>query len=131
MTSAQFATVFISSITVNRDGRQRRELTDIDSLAESIRLNGLIHPPVITRENTLVVGERRIAACLLLGWSEIPIQYIDTLDPLALKLVELEENVKRVNVSWQAHNKTITAYHHLFKATKAKWNKSKNTADTG
>ncbi len=131
MTSAQFATVFISSITVNRDGRQRRELTDIDGLAESIRLNGLIHPPVITRENTLVVGERRIAACLALGWSEITIQYIDTLDPLALKLVELEENVRRVNLSWQDHNKTITAYHHLCQETKSDWNKSATAAALG
>ena len=63
MTSGTFHIVALDSIVVKRDERQRRELSDIDVLADSIRRLGLIHPIVVTRgELELVAGERRLAA---------------------------------------------------------------------
>lgn len=113
MTSGAFQTVMIDSIQINRGDRQRKVLEKIPELAESIRAVGLINPPVITRDNSLIAGERRLEACRSLGWLEIPVQFSDTLDPVALHLIELEENVKRVDLSWQDQNDAIAAYHKL------------------
>ena len=63
MLSGEFHTVAISSIVVNRDDRQRKELKKIPELAASISRIGLLHPPVIDRDGTLRVGERRLTAC--------------------------------------------------------------------
>ena len=46
MTSGIFHIVPLDKITVKRDDRQRKELTDIDILADSIRRLGLIHVAV-------------------------------------------------------------------------------------
>lgn len=115
MTSGVFVSVELDSITVRED-RQRRDLGDLTDLRESIRRNGLIHPIVITREGILVAGERRLSACRQLGLTSISAQYADTLLPDELELIELEENVKRKDLSWQEHNSAISRFHALHKA---------------
>lgn len=129
MTSGSFASVPISSITVNREERQRRVLDDahILSLSDSISKRGLIHPPVITRDNVLVVGECRVAAVSRLGWTNIPVQYIDELDNTALRAVELEENVRRKNLEWREECLAVKEYHDLRRAEEPVWRQE----DTG
>lgn len=60
--------------------RHRKDLGDVASLAKSIADIGLLHPVVITPDGTLIAGERRIAACKLLGWQEIPATVVDLQD---------------------------------------------------
>lgn len=110
-----------SLIVVDRDSRQRRELTDIEELAESIRNIGLINPIVITRDLTLIAGERRLTACLQLGLTPVPVRYFDDLSPLERHLIELEENVKRVDLSWADHVAAVAEYHRLLKDSNPDW----------
>jgi ParB family transcriptional regulator, chromosome partitioning protein len=60
-----------------RGVRHRRDLGDIDSLARSIAEIGLLHPIVIRPDGVLIAGERRLAACKALGWSEIPVRIME------------------------------------------------------
>lgn len=115
MTSGVFHLIPMTDITVKRDERQRRELTQIDVLADSIRRLGLIHPIVVTRSLELVAGERRYAACTMLGWPSIPVQYVDELDPKTLEAIELEENIKRQDISWQDYVRAVQKYHKIRK----------------
>ena len=85
MTSGIFDQVLIDSIIVNRQERDRSELTDIDELAKSIADNGLIHPLIITRENVLITGERRLTAIKQLGWTLVSVQYVEDLTVKELK----------------------------------------------
>lgn len=121
MTSGQFEFVSPDSIFVNREGRQRRKLEDIESLAKSIAENGLIHPPVIRRSGELVVGERRWTAIKSLGWTSMPVQWIDELSELELHAIEYEENVSRVDISWQDRVTAVEAYHKLRQAQDPAW----------
>jgi ParB-like chromosome segregation protein Spo0J len=57
--------------------RHRRGLGDIDSLARSIAEVGLLHPVVIRSDGVLIAGERRLAACKALGWSEVPVRIME------------------------------------------------------
>jgi hypothetical protein len=122
MTSGNFTTLEISSILINRPERQRRELTNLQELADSIRKTGLIHPPVVTRDRVLVAGERRLTACRdLLGWSHISVQFTDTMDEAELHLIELEENVKRVDLDWKDQCRAMAEYHEVRKKLDPAW----------
>ena len=58
--------------------RHRRDLGDLEALADSIRERGLLHPIVITADNLLVCGERRLRACRdVLGWERIPARVME------------------------------------------------------
>jgi N6-adenosine-specific RNA methylase IME4/ParB-like chromosome segregation protein Spo0J len=59
--------------------RYRRDLGDIKPLAESIAEVGLLHPVVVTPEGRLIAGQRRLEACRLLGWPDIPVTVVDLL----------------------------------------------------
>lgn len=121
MTSGKFKSFPLSGITIDRATRQRRELTGIDDLAASIEKIGLINPPVIRKDGTLVAGERRVTACQQLGWSHIPVQFIEDLPELEAKLIELEENLRRVDLSWQDQAAAIAQYHDLSAQSNEEW----------
>lgn len=112
MTSGQFKSFPVSSITVNPD-RQREDVGDISDLAESIRRSGLIHPVVVTAEGVLVAGERRLNAIRALGWTNIPVQFTDDLSDIDLHVIELEENIRRKNLTWQEEAAAVAKYHEL------------------
>lgn len=125
MTSGNFHSIPLSSISIARETRQRRVVDDIGPLADSIRRLGLIHPIVITREHLLVAGERRTEACRYLGWDQIPAQYVDEVSPRILFLIELEENIKRKDLTWQEHNESVVRYHELSKEEDPNWSTAK------
>lgn len=121
MTSGIFHTGLIDEIKIKRGERQRRVLTGIAELADSISRIGLLHPIVVTRDHTLVAGERRLAAFKALGRTHIPYQFTDEVDPAALRLLELEENVRRVDISWQEQAAATAEYHALRAAATPEW----------
>ena len=65
------ATRCIGEITIGE--RHRRDLGDIDSLAQSMAAIGLLNPITITPDGRLLCGERRLRAAQLLGWQTIPV----------------------------------------------------------
>ncbi|GAA4652053.1 hypothetical protein GCM10023116_43370 [Kistimonas scapharcae] len=65
----------IASIIV--EGRFRKEMGDLQALADSIKKNGLLQSVGITKDNRLVFGGRRLEACKLLGMTHIPYREID------------------------------------------------------
>lgn len=93
--------------------RIRVDLGDIDGLCTSIKKFGLIQPIVlgtIGDEIVLIAGGRRLAALRRLGWAVIAhgVHYIwkDEVNEhedkkLRFKSMEIEENVKRKDLSWQ------------------------------
>lgn len=131
MTSGTFSSVPIASIVVDRANRQRRELRNIDELAESIFRIGLIHPPVITRDGLLVAGERRLTACRQLGWTDISVQFADDLSDYELQSIELEENVKRLNLTWQEEVDAVARFHELKAANEPEWNQERTAEELG
>lgn len=121
MTSGIHHTVPISSIIIDRASRQRRDLTGIEELAESISRVGLIHAPVITRDSVLIAGERRIEAMKSLGWTETVIQFSDEIDPETLHSIELEENIKRVDMTWQDRALAVAKFHEIRQGQDPEW----------
>ena len=111
-------TLHVSSVIV-KEGRQRKTFAreDLISLAESIRDTVLINAIVVeSLDNpTLIAGERRLRVLTALAAKDIPFRYNDTeyvgglipvvvggdLSPLELQEIELAENLRRTNLTWQ------------------------------
>lgn len=85
---------------------------ELDELAMSIKTNGQIQPIVLTQDFTIVVGERRVRACKQLG---IPVWYTVTniTKETVLKELELEENLRRTDLTWFDRAKAIREIHNL------------------
>lgn len=131
MTSGRFAPYPIDQIWVERSERQRRELSYISDLAESIKRKGLIHPPVISENGKLIVGETRWEACKLLGWTSIPVQFAEDMTHEELYELELEENVKRRDLTWQEEVAAVERLHR-YKAERIEgWTQDDTAAAIG
>jgi len=131
MTSGTFRSIEIESISVNRAGRQRKEISqeDIEALGESIRKIGLIHPIVIQRDtHELIAGERRFLAHKWLGLTHVMSQYADEVDPLELKVIELEENTRRKDLTWQEQCLAIDEYNSIMLQRDPTWTQSSTAA---
>ena len=122
-------TLPLTSIHIS-ENRQRRnfDLKELNDLGESIKKVGLLHPVVLRKsilnddmqghvdyEHILVSGERRLRALgdiYALGGvirydnqtvplGEVPYVDLGDLDELAREEAELDENIKRKDLSWQ------------------------------
>ena len=128
----------LSSITIPTN-RQRREFDPqkLEELKASIELSTarntqLLHPPVLRREGDkliLVAGETRLKAIsdiFALGGSflysgrifpaeagEIPYTDLGELSPLEAMEAELDENIRRKDLTWQEHAAAVKALHEL------------------
>ena len=137
---AFFNTIPASAILIS-PARQRQEFDPeaLQELVVSIENNGLMHPPVLRQEGDsfyLVAGERRLRAikqifelggkfiCNEVEFSSdqavIPYVALGNLSPLEAEEAELDENLKRRDLTWQelasAHDrlhKLRTAQHAL------------------
>lgn len=133
MTEMQIADIRIGE-------RFRKDMGDLDALAASIREHGLLHPPAVTEDGTLIAGHRRIQACLRLGMSTIPVRRIAVADLLS---AERDENQVRkdftpseaVAVARAIEDRLKAASHERRSAAaKARWARQKegevNVADS-
>lgn len=87
----------ITKIKIN--DRIRKDFGDIAELAADIEQNGLINPPVVNKEYALLAGERRLRACKMLGWEQIPVTMMDTRDAEHELNIEISENDCRKDFS--------------------------------
>jgi ParB/RepB/Spo0J family partition protein len=74
--------------------RFRKDLGKINDLVESLNKYGQLQPVVVNRDYELIAGGRRLAACLL-AERQVGIVFKDTIDPLLMRELEVEENVQR------------------------------------
>lgn len=68
--------------------RFRKDMGDLQALADSIAAEGLLQPVGVTETNDLVFGQRRLRACELLGWTDIPSRVVHVSSILAGEYAE-------------------------------------------
>ena len=104
----------IDPTTIVRGERQRKDLGDLGPLMRSIAATGQINPVIIDDNDppNLIAGERRTEACTRLG-IQVLVRPLSSLDPHTRHIIELEENVKRKDLSWQEQVQAIADYHTL------------------
>lgn len=127
--SYEFQEVPVKDIRL-RLQRNRKEFKT-DDLENSIARNGLIHPIVIDREMFLVAGERRWRAHKKLKMETIQVHYLDQLDLYEARAIELEENIKRVDLTWKESCLAAAEYHKMRLEADPEWTKAKTAEAIG
>jgi ParB family chromosome partitioning protein len=88
---------------------------DLAELADSLRRDGLLQPPVVRRKGDgryeLIAGERRLRAARLAGFQTVPVVVRNCTDQQAMVLA-LVENLQRKDLN---PIETAQAYHRLLK----------------
>lgn len=123
------------------ESRQRKEFNNLETLAESISRVGLLNPIIVTRDFVLVAGERRFRAWKSLAEAEsilggntfdlIPVHYLDQLDSHELRIVELDENLRREDLPWQEQANAVKEIHELLAADNTNWSLTATAARIG
>ncbi len=85
----------------------------VEELAESIRTMGLISPILLDDNNRLIEGECRIRAHQHLGLTKIPYVKRSKLTQTDLDMLELEANLRRLEMTWQENCLGILKVHNL------------------
>ncbi|HAE21142.1 MAG TPA: chromosome partitioning protein ParB [Spirochaetaceae bacterium] len=85
--------VDISRIKLKK--RLRKDLGEIEGLADSMARFGQLHPLVLTKRYVLVSGRRRLEAAKSLGWSTIEAIMLEGRSKAQLLELEIDENVYR------------------------------------
>ncbi len=76
--------------------RIRKDFGNIQELADDIKENGLINPPVVTPDTfELIAGERRLRAMQLLGYQQVEVRAMAVKDALHQLKIEISENENR------------------------------------
>lgn len=130
MITDQYQRVDLADIRVNRETRQRTVIK-VDGLLDSIKAHGVLNPIIIDKGFNLIAGERRLEACKALGLPDIPCRFIEDLSPLQAQIVELEENLKRTDLSWQDNTRAIAKIHQLYGESQPGWNQSQTAKTLG
>jgi len=112
-----------------------RPLDDrVSEVAESYAEYGQLQPIILQPTNgrfTLVDGLHRLNAAKLLKWPAIGATYTDEIDPIRLREIELEVNVKRIEMSWQDRLRAIAELHQLRVAANPKASLEATAATAG
>ena len=85
--------ILIDDIVVKK--RVRKEMGDLAPLMASMRKHGQMNPVVLTGENELIAGHRRLQAARELGWSAVDAVRIEKLGAIEKIEMELDENIHR------------------------------------
>src|SRR5271157_408049 len=112
---------------------RQRALNDahVSALAVSMKDIGLVQPIVINQKNRLVAGGHRLAAAIKLGWSSIDVCYRETMSEAELQELELTENLKRLDLTWQERVIAIAKIHDLKRRSAALDSKTWGQKETG
>lgn len=111
--------------------RRLRYLGDLRPLANSISGIGLLHPLIVTSDYLLISGSRRLAAMKLLGWKEVPVRVVSTLeDTLSALRIEREEDAcRQITSSAEKSNREIESDRPALKDLHCQWGISLLVAD--
>lgn len=113
------------------EDRGREDYGDLQELADSISELGIIHPPTIAGEGELIAGGRRLAAMKLLGVNPVPVNRRENMPKHLIVELELEENIKRLDMKWQEKVLLIYKTHELKNVESIKRGKSWKQSETG
>ena len=101
---------------VKEDIHTKRDMGDLEELAESIKSKGVIQPITVSEDMQLIAGSRRLAAAKLAGLDFIEAIIRPVKDVIDAKEVELFENLHRKDLSWQEECQQVAEIHRLYQA---------------
>jgi len=113
---AQLSNISLDKIFVREQVRTKFNDESLRELAENIKINGLIQPLVIHRENDkffLICGERRFRAMSLISMKEAPCFILENKTKEELMAIQFSENQAREDLHYIDQADSIYGYQKL------------------
>jgi len=113
---AQLSNIALDKIFVREQVRTKFNDESLRELAENIKINGLIQPLVIHRENDkffLICGERRFRAMNLISMKEAPCFILENKTKEELMAIQFSENQAREDLHYIDQADSIYGYQKL------------------
>lgn len=111
----------VETLWVDRAKRQRREILtpegnfiNSDGLVESVRERGVLSALLCHRSGEIIFGERRWTAAKLSNTSHVPVRYVEDMPELEARKIELEENLRRKDLSWRDYVAAVSGLHATY-----------------
>lgn len=120
---AQLANISLAQIEVREQVRTKFNDESLRELGENIKINGLIQPLVLHRENNkfvLVCGERRFRAMTLIDMREAPCFILENKSKEELMAIQFSENQAREELHYIDQADSIYGYQKLTGASERK-----------
>lgn len=112
----------IEKVIVKRAERQRTLIeVESDGLLDSIKARGILNPIILDKDFNLIAGERRFTAAKEAKFETVPVRFIEELSHIEAQIIELEENIKRSDLTWQDHTRAIANLHSLYLQLDPEW----------
>jgi ParB/RepB/Spo0J family partition protein len=108
----------------------RKQLDNLDELAESIKKYGILQPLIVAKGFRLIAGHRRLAACKLAGISQVPVRFTKDLAPENEPVLRLIENIQREDLSGLEEIECVASLLPIFEGNKAALAKALNKSRT-
>lgn len=96
--TGQHQVVALSQLTIPEGRLRPVDLEGLDGLVESIRVSGVIEPPVVDQALCVIAGARRVNAARKAGLKAISV-IVRNVDDVHRQLIEIDENLCRDELS--------------------------------
>jgi DNA modification methylase len=96
----------------------------VEELKDSFWKFGQLQAIIIDQNKNLVAGLHRLEAARGLDWETIRVEFQESTDELFLREIELEENIRRKQMTWQEEQAAITLLHNIRLKQDPNWNQS-------
>lgn len=119
------------------EDRQRKQELSIDDLIPSISARGILLPLLLRKDESgnlwLVAGWRRLKTALFLKLVDVPFRLWEgEEDPLEIEIIELEENAKRKDLTWQDKCAAMFKIHLLYQKSQGEdWSVEQSASSLG
>lgn len=119
----------ISTIKITR--KRFRDPGDVSTLADSITRLGQLQPIILEENGELVAGLRRLTATKALGKTQIWGVFKGNIDEITAREIELEENIRRLDMTWLQKAQAIAEIDRLKRIQDPNWSRDMTAAVAG
>ncbi len=101
--------------------RFRKDFDGLEDLIESIRELGVLQPITLSKDLTLLAGERRLRSAIALKLDKIPALLRAVEGEADMREIELVENIHRKDFTWQERTLLVERIDSLYKEKNQDW----------
>lgn len=119
-----------ADLILTQEKRQRID-HDVTDILPSIKARGIYNPIIVDEDYNIVAGARRWLAAQEAGMLEVPVRLVTDLSPIEKKIVELEENFYRKDLTWKETANALYEIHQLYSVGNPNWTAQQTSDMTG
>lgn len=123
--------IALQSVVIAKERQRPLDPGHAEEVASSFLQFGQLQPIILDHNNELIAGLHRLEAARLNGWTEIWFVRQDQVDELLAREIELEENIRRLDMTAAEKVQALAEINRLRKAKDPNWGLAQTAALVG